>query len=79
MRKIAVLLDFVQMRGAGRAQPKFFVTFWRGVFLVNKGVHFFQNANNLGCTFMYSIIYSTYRVPQKKLPLVKVSRGKYYC
>ena len=22
---------------------------------------------------------SRYRVPQKKLPLVKVSRGKYYC
>ena len=47
-KKTAVLLDFVQMSWAeGRALPKFFVTFSRGAFLVNKGAYFFQNANNL--------------------------------
>ena len=45
-KNTAVLLDYVNMRG-GRALPKFFVTFWRGAFLVNKGAYFFQNANNL--------------------------------
>ena len=51
-KKTAVLLDFVQMRGGRaalppRALPKFFVTFTSCAFLVNKGVHFFENANNL--------------------------------
>ena len=50
-KKTAVLLDFVQMRGGEggppRALPKFFVTFTSCAFWVNKGVHFFENANNL--------------------------------
>ena len=41
------LLDFVQMRGKGGPVQIFFRTFSRGAFLDNKGVHFFQNANNL--------------------------------
>ena len=45
LRKKCFLLDFVQMRGG--ALPKFFGTFSRIAFLVNKGVYFFQNANNL--------------------------------
>ena len=56
--KAAVLSDFVQMR------VNFFVTFSRGAFLVNEGVHFFQNVNNLNFklffrsyTFMYIVYY----------------------
>ena len=46
LKKTAVLLDFVQMRG-GRALPKFVVTFSRGAFLVNKGVYFFRKTKIL--------------------------------
>ena len=44
-KKIAVLLDFVQMRGGGL--PNFFVTFSRRAFLVKKGIYSFQNTNYL--------------------------------
>ena len=57
-KKVAALLDFVQMRGGGC--PIFFVTF-----LVNRGVYVFQNVNNLNFFFrlyMYCMIYSTYGI-----------------
>ena len=37
-KKVAVLLDFVQMRGGGRALPKFFVNFSQTVYWVNLGM-----------------------------------------
>ena len=43
----AVLLDFVQMKGWGKALPKFFVTFSYVHFWSIIGVYFLQNANNL--------------------------------
>ena len=46
-KKVAVLLDFVQMRRGGRALPKFFGTFSWVHFWSIKGVSFFQNGNNL--------------------------------
>ena len=41
LKKTAVLLDFVQMRG-GKGPAQFFVTFSRGAFFVSKGAYFFQ-------------------------------------
>ena len=42
--KTFILLDFVQNRGGA---AKFLGTFSRRAFLVDKGVYFFENANNL--------------------------------
>ena len=45
--KKCFLLEFVQMRAGGKNLLKFFGTFSRGAILVNEGVYFFKNANNL--------------------------------
>ena len=59
-KKVAILLDFVQMRGGG--MPKFFVTFSEVHFLSIKGVYFPKNANNLNFKLFLDCIYG----PQSK-------------
>ena len=58
-KKAAVLLDFVQIKGGGRACPTFFNTFSYVHFWSIKGVYFLQNANNLNLKlFLLGCIYS---------------------
>ena len=49
-KKIAVLLDFVQMRGGG---TQIFSHIFISAFLVNKGVFFLKNANNLSFKWLF--------------------------
>ena len=60
-KEVAVLLDFVQMRG-GWALPNFFVHFSQMHFWSIKGVYFLQNTNNLNFKLFLGCIHD----PQRK-------------
>ena len=61
--KVAVLLDFVQMKGGrARALPKFFCHLFISAFLANKRSLFPQNANNLN----FKVFFRLYTWPTKQ-------------
>ena len=57
LKKTAVLLDFVQMRGAGEGPAQFLSQFEEVHFWSIKGVYFLQNANNLNFKLFLGTIY----------------------
>ena len=51
-KNVAVLLDFFQMRG-GEGPAQIFWHIFISAFLVNKGVFFLKNANNLSFKWLF--------------------------